>query len=201
MEFAPTPTTNISTVSVCISKLLTLSDTSDGDCRSVNKDIMVGQRPFDRRSPLVWPRQPTVTKSQVKLWARYLRTRFVTTEALHLRRPLGKWRRDSNLGWRYTQTQTDILLDTTLHLQATPIRSPRRSTTFSVWRPASRITTFSTRLLSPSSTHSLQCPVARWSRLRHHFLLLSRSRLTCCSTPLAPGGCSSILTNMSPTHV
>ena len=40
----------------------------------------------------------------------------VTTEALQLRRPLGKWTRDSNHDWRYTQTQTDALLDTTLRL-------------------------------------------------------------------------------------
>ena len=34
---------------------------------------------------------------QVKLWAKYLRTHFVTTEGLHLRQSLGKWTSDSNL--------------------------------------------------------------------------------------------------------
>ena len=65
-------------------QVATLSDISDGDGRTVNKDIMVDQRPSDRNSPVVWPRQPTVTKSQVKLWARYLRTNFATMESLHL---------------------------------------------------------------------------------------------------------------------
>ena len=102
---------------------------------------MAGQRPTDRQSPRAWPRQPKVTNFQVNLWERYLRTHFVTTEGLHLRCSLGQWTRDSNLEWRYTQIPTDVLLDTTLRLRGIPVR---RSTTFSVWRPSSRITTFST---------------------------------------------------------
>jgi len=35
------------------------------------------------------------------------------------------------------------------------------------------------RLLSSHSTTFLHCAVAHWSRLHHHFLLLSRSKLTC----------------------
>ena len=63
-------TNSISTVSCprMYLHIANLSDISDGDGRTVNKDIMVGQRPSDRNSPLgiVWPRQePTVTKSQV----------------------------------------------------------------------------------------------------------------------------------------
>jgi hypothetical protein len=136
-----------------------LSDISDGDGRTANKAIMADQRPSDRDYPLGWPGQPTVTKSQVKLWARYLRTHFVTTEALHLRRPLGKWTGDSNLDWRYTQTPTDLLLDTTLRLQATSVRLSQRSTIFSVWRPVSRITTFPT-----PATATSQYPLSAMSR-------------------------------------
>ena len=73
-----------------------------------------------------------------------LRTHFMTTKGLHLRRSLEQWTSDSNLDWQYTQSPTDVLFDTTLWLQAILVRSSRRSTTFSVWRPASRITTFST---------------------------------------------------------
>ena len=87
-----------------------------------------------------WPRQPIVTYFQVNLWERYLRTHFVTTEGLHLRRSLGQWTRDSNFEWRYTRSPTDVI-DMTLRLQAIAVRSSRPSTTFSVWRPASRITT------------------------------------------------------------
>jgi hypothetical protein len=94
-------------------QVATLPDISDGNGQTVNKAIMAGQRPNDRKSPRAWPRQPTVAKSQVNLWGKYLRTHFVTTENLHFRRSLGQWTRDSNLEWR-------------------------------VWRPASRITTFST---------------------------------------------------------
>ena len=67
----------------------------------------------------------------------------MTKEGLHLRRSLGQWTHDSNLEWRYTQSPTNVLFDTTLRLQAISVLSSRRSTTFSVWRPASRITTFS----------------------------------------------------------
>ena len=81
-------------------QVATLSDISDGNGQTVNKAIMAGQRPNDRRSPRAWPRQPTVTKSKVPLWEKYLRTHFVTTEGLHLRRSLGQWTSDSNLEWR-----------------------------------------------------------------------------------------------------
>ena len=124
-------------------QVATLSDISDGNGQTVNKAIMAGQRPNDRKSPRAWPRQATVTRSQITLWEKYLRTHFVTTEGLYLRRSLGQWTRDSNLEWRYTQSPTDVLFDTTLLLQAIPVRSSRRSITFSVWRPASRTTTFS----------------------------------------------------------
>jgi hypothetical protein len=118
---------------------------------------MKGQRPNDRQSPRAWPRQPSVTEYQVKLWAKYLRTHFVTTEGLHLRRSLGKWTSDSNLEWRYAQSPTNVLFDTTLRLQAIPVRSARsthRATTFSAWRHAPRITTFST-LATVSSLYPL----------------------------------------------
>jgi hypothetical protein len=112
---------------------------------------MAGQRPTDRKSPRAWPRQPSVTEYQVKLWGKYLRTHFVTTEGFHLRRSLGQWTRDSNLEWRYTQSPTNALFDTTRQRQAIPVRSSRRSTTFGVWRHASHITTFST----PATVSSL----------------------------------------------
>jgi hypothetical protein len=84
----------------------------------------------------------------------------MTTEGLHLRRSLGQWTSDSNLEWRYTQSPTNVLFETTLWLQAIPVRSSRRSTTFSVvWRPASRITTFST-----PATVSSQYPLTAASR-------------------------------------
>ena len=111
-------------------QIATLFDISDGNGQTVNKNIMAGKRPNDRKSPRAWPRQPTVTKSQVTLWEKYLRTHFVITEGLHLRRSLGQWTRDSNLEWRYTQSPTDVLFDTTLRLQAIPVCSSRRSTTF-----------------------------------------------------------------------
>jgi hypothetical protein len=71
-------------------QVATLSDISDGNGQTVNKDIMTGKRPNDHKSPRAWPRQPTVTKSQVTLRAKYLRTHFMTTEGLHLRRSLGQ---------------------------------------------------------------------------------------------------------------
>jgi hypothetical protein len=43
-------------------QVTTLSDISDGNGQTVNKAIMAGQRPNDRKSPRAWPRQPTVTK-------------------------------------------------------------------------------------------------------------------------------------------
>jgi hypothetical protein len=98
---------------------------------------MQGQRPDDRQSPRAWPRQPSVTEYQVKLWAKYFRTHFVTEEGLHLRRSLGKWTSDSNLEWRYTQSPTNVLFDTTLRLQAIPVRlarSTRRATPFGAWQ-------------------------------------------------------------------
>ena len=61
------------------------------------------------------------------------------------------WTSDSNLEWRYTQSPINVLFDTTLRLQAIPVRSTRSSTTFSAWRHASRITTFST----PATVSSL----------------------------------------------
>ena len=75
---------------------------------------MAGQQRNDRKSPRAWRRQPTVTKFQVTLWRKYLRTHFVIKESLHLRRSLGQWTRDSNLEWRYTQSPTNVLFDTTL---------------------------------------------------------------------------------------
>ena len=83
----------------------------------------------------------------------------MTTEGLHLRRSLGQWTSDSNLEWRYTQSPTNVLFDTTRRLQATPLRSSRRSTTFGVWRHASRITTF----LTPATVSSL-FPITAASR-------------------------------------
>ena len=106
------------------------------------------------QSPRAWPRQPSVTEYQVKLWAKYLRTHFVTEEGLHLRRSIGKWTNDSNLEWRYTQSPTNVLFDMTLRLQAIPVRSARstrRATPFGAWRHAPRITTFST----PATVSSL----------------------------------------------
>jgi hypothetical protein len=100
-----------------------------------------------------------VTEYQVKLWAKYLRTHFVTTEGLHLRRSLGQWTRYSNLEWRYTQSPTNVLFDTTWRRQAIPVRSTRRSTTFSAWRHASRTTTFAT----PATVSSLY-PITAESR-------------------------------------
>ena len=113
-------------------QVATPSDISDGNGQIVDGKIMQGQRPNDRQSPRAWPRQPSVTEYQVKLWAKYLRTHFVTEEGLHLRRSLGKWTSDSNLEWRYTQSSTSVLFDTTLRLQAIPVRlahSTRRATT------------------------------------------------------------------------
>jgi hypothetical protein len=87
----------------------------------------------------------------------------VTKEGLHLHRSLGQWTRDSNLEWRYTQSPTNVLFDTTLRLQAIPVRpcpsSITLSVTFSVWRPAPRITTFSTL-----ATVSSQYPLTAASR-------------------------------------
>ena len=120
---------------------------SHGNGQTVNAKIMLGQQPGDRQSPRAWPRQPSVTEYQVKLWDRYLRTHFVTDEGLHLRQSLGKWTSDSNLEWRYTQSLTNVLFDTTLCLQAVPVcsaRSTRRATPFGAWRHAPHITTFST---------------------------------------------------------
>ena len=71
-------------------QVATLSGISDRNGQTVNKAIMAGQRPNDRKSPRAWPRQPTVTKSQVTLRDKYLRTHFMTTEGLHLRRSLGQ---------------------------------------------------------------------------------------------------------------
>lgn len=90
---------------------------------------------------------------------KYLRTHFVTTEALHLRCSLRQWTNDSSLEWRYTQSPINVLFDTTLRLQVIPVRSSRRFTNFSVWRPASRITTFST-----PTTVSSQYPITAASR-------------------------------------
>ena len=140
-------------------QVASLSDISDGNGQTVNQDIVAGQRPTDRQSPRAWPRQPSVTKYQVNLWKKCLRTHFVTTEGLHLRRSPGQWTVDSNLEWRYTQCPTKVLFHNTLRLQATPVRSSRRSTTFSVWRHASRITTFST-----PATVSSQYPITAASR-------------------------------------
>jgi hypothetical protein len=142
-SFTPSEYEHINCVRMHL-QVATLSDISDGNGHTVNKDIMAGQRPTDRQSPRAWSRQPSVTKYLVNLWGEYLRRHFVTTEGLHLRRSLGQWTSDSNLEWRYTQSPTNLLCDTTLHVQAIPVRSSRRSTTFSAWRHAPRITTFST---------------------------------------------------------
>ena len=82
-----------------------------------------------------WPRQPSVTEYQVKLWDKYLRTHFVTDEGLHFRQSLGKWTSDSNLEWRYTQSPTNALFDTILRLQAVPVRSAcsTRSQGYTIW--------------------------------------------------------------------
>ena len=140
-------------------QVATLSDISNENGRTVNKAIMAGKRLAEHQSPRCWPRKPRVTKFQVNLWGKYLRTLFVTTEGPHLRRSLGQWTHDSNLEWRYTQSPTDVLLDTTLRLQVITVRSSRRSITFCVWRPASRITTFST-----PATISSQYPLTAASR-------------------------------------
>jgi hypothetical protein len=79
-------------------QVATLSDISDCNSQSVNQKIMAGQRPTDRQSPRAWPRQPSVTEYQVKLlWAKYLRTHFVTTEGLQLGCSIGQWTRYSNM--------------------------------------------------------------------------------------------------------
>ena len=138
-------------------QVATLSDISDGNGQNVNEKVMQGQRPDDRQSPRAWPRQPSVTEYQVKLWDRYLRTHFVTDEGLHLRQSLGKWTSDSNLEWRYTQSPTNVLFDTTLRLQAVPVRSARstrRATPFGAWRHAPHITILSTPA-TVSSPYSL----------------------------------------------
>jgi len=83
----------------------TLSNISDRNGQTINKAIMAGKRPNDRKSPRAWPRQPTVTKYQVTLWATYLLTHFVT-KGRHLRRSLGQWTSDSSLEWRYTDRCT-----------------------------------------------------------------------------------------------
>ena len=57
------------------------------------------------------------------------------------------------------------------------------------------------RLPSAPITHLLLRFAARRFRLHHQPPHLSRSRLTCCFNPLAPGGCCRSLTNMSQTHV
>ena len=48
-------------------QVATLSDISDANGPTLNKDIMAGKRPNNRKSPRAWPRQPTVTKYQVTL--------------------------------------------------------------------------------------------------------------------------------------
>ena len=78
----------------------------------------------------------------------------MTTDCLHLRRSLGQWTSDSNLEWRYTQSPTNVLFDTTLRLQAICVRSSCRYTTFSALQHAPHITTFST-LATVSSLHPL----------------------------------------------
>ena len=140
-SFTPSESEHISCVRLHL-QVATLSDISDGNGQTVNQDIMAGQRPTDHQSPRAWPRQPSVTTHQVKLWAKYLRTHFFTTEeGLHLRHSLGQWTSDSNLEWRYTKSPTNVLFDTTRRLQAIPVRLSRRSATFSVWQHVSRITT------------------------------------------------------------
>jgi hypothetical protein len=42
-------------------QVATLPNISDGNGQTINQDIMAGQRPTDRQSPRVWPRQPSVT--------------------------------------------------------------------------------------------------------------------------------------------
>ena len=101
----------------------------------------------------------------------------VTTGALHLRRPLGKSTRGSNLDWRYTQTQADALLDTTfLRLQqATPVRSSRHSTLRSVCGdqyPVSPLCQL--RQLSAHSTPFLSVP---WLDRGHGYTIPSYSYL------------------------
>ena len=145
-SFTPSEYEHINCVRMHL-QVATLSDISDGNGQTVNQKIMAGQRPTDRQSPRAWPRQPPVTTYQVNLCTKYLRTHIVTTEGLHLRRSLGQWTSDSNLEWRYTQSPTNVLFDTTRRRQAIPVRLVRlthRSTTFSAWRHVSRITTFST---------------------------------------------------------
>ena len=145
-SFTPSEYEHINNVRMHL-QVATLSDISDGNGQTVNANIMLGRRPDDRLSSRAWPRQPSVTAYQVKLWGRYLRTHFVTDEGLHFRQSLGKWTRESNLDWRYTQSPTNVLFDTTLRLQAVPVRSARstrRATPFGAWRHAPRITTFST---------------------------------------------------------
>jgi hypothetical protein len=90
---------------------------------------------------------------------KYLRTHFVTTEGLHLRRSLRQWTSDFSLEWRCTHGPINVLFDTSLRLQVIPVRSSRRFTNFSVWRPASRITTF----LTPATVSS-QYPITAASR-------------------------------------
>jgi hypothetical protein len=57
------------------------------------------------------------------------------------------------------------------------------------------------RLHSAPCVHLRLRPEARRFRSLHRPPHLSRSRLTCCFNPLAPGGCCRSLTNMSQTHV
>ena len=80
-SFTPSEYEHINCVRMHL-QVATLSDISDGNGQTANQD-----RPTDRKSPRAWPLvKPSVTTYQVKLWGKYLRTHFVTTEG-HLRVP------------------------------------------------------------------------------------------------------------------
>ena len=58
-------------------QVATLSDMTDATGLSIRAEYLSGSRPSDFVSSIAWPRQPSVSKSQKRLWTRYVASHFL----------------------------------------------------------------------------------------------------------------------------
>jgi hypothetical protein len=117
-------------------KVIYISDLATGCGTQVHAHFYTTNRPSDRESTYNWPRQPTITSTQLRTWTRFLAQSITKTASHYLRRSLSKQGPSAHMNWRYHMDYDRRVIYDTTTAQCADVRNIRRNRGISgSWRP------------------------------------------------------------------
>lgn len=138
-----------------------LSDISNANSTAIVHDVLEGRIQHHRTTSFRWPRQPYVTKSQIKRWRSYLQDHFISMGNT-LKRSLGYWTKHPVTTWQYHYDPvTDMLQDQKSQRTASQETSKGKDHCFQPWQPSAPNTQWTFYPVDPPLTTPTSVKVHR----------------------------------------